>query len=740
MTRNVVLVDRLPKRKLGKGGRAMSVELEADRIDDLLIWIDNLNPSKRHGTSGDCIVERFESRRGRRLELADDSTLRTLLANGLKDASTASIAMGEDGVLAIVVGFTDSTPVFPDRLDRVSNVGRILVRLVRLSLGMEADRSLDPIPNGDRADGLEVPDANLCPICAEVLEDDFGEGDVPAAGMLNRLNVPRSIWRLNSIGWIQSSETLRRALDDRLDHLWRRNHRVLTRIRDMKVDEDRSTERQHFAVAFRYWRACALGLSVAVFLPLMVSGIPLGKEPLSFTAETLTYFSLSAFVLGLVPRMCIPRHGLSQHIHRTNVLHMRCCVLAIIAILASAWFLMTFAPQDNFPSIQPDGNTAYFFEAGLRVVWLLPLLSISLVFWKWTELREQLDEIGLSTKPQIKLLDSYEKAIRRNDPSQAEAAVAARIANQVSPVRAHVEARTAQFLHSKAMRDRGYALIAASITFLGPLNAMKPEFRKPPADPPPTMTGPFISVGDVRLAPTVRMNLTAPPPPATPAAPSVSVTGPIFSVGDIRTAPAVSLSVSAVLPGFDDLSKQVADLASAIRYGSPTTLILAIGAGPSGSSKPVGAAALGSLPGISDHCNGQPVASLLFPYNGTSVDAADLKASGTETIDGRTTTEALGKLLSERANAASDHQILLIGHADPTGDAVYNLSLSQRRAEAVRQAIVRADPSRTFAPTQAMGAMEWVTGGPIAGLGQELDTARRVDVFLCKKEEQVALQ
>lgn len=102
-----------------------------------------------------------------------------------------------------------------------------------------------------------------------------------------------------------------------------------------------------------------------------------------------------------------------------------------------------------------------------------------------------------------------------------------------------------------------------------------------------------------------------------------------------------------------------------------------------------------------------------------SFDSAELR-SGTERSLGR---------LADYLNAHSEQKILIEGHTDSTGSADYNLGLSERRADAVTQALVQrgVDASRI----RSMGLGE---DYPVADNGTSAGRSenRRVEVIIAE--------
>ena len=68
--------------------------------------------------------------------------------------------------------------------------------------------------------------------------------------------------------------------------------------------------------------------------------------------------------------------------------------------------------------------------------------------------------------------------------------------------------------------------------------------------------------------------------------------------------------------------------------------------------------------------------------------------NNSDALDG--SSNALLDRIAVQANACQNTRILVAGHSDKTGDAAYNVDLSQRRAEAVRQALI----ARNIAPAR----------------------------------------
>jgi outer membrane protein OmpA-like peptidoglycan-associated protein len=63
----------------------------------------------------------------------------------------------------------------------------------------------------------------------------------------------------------------------------------------------------------------------------------------------------------------------------------------------------------------------------------------------------------------------------------------------------------------------------------------------------------------------------------------------------------------------------------------------------------------------------------------------------------------LDKIVVERARNAEDPKVRIVGHADRIGEADYNMSLSQRRADAVRTYLVQQGMNETAIEVDARG-------------------------------------
>lgn len=761
MTSHIALIDRLPKRALGADSSSEAETVPpGDKVTRLLTSIAGLQQKPSRHAAGQSLTEWYKTTSGQWSDFMDKATLEGILRAATNGCSDISVALNSDGILVVVISFQGKTPpVSPERLDQWTNFGRIVGRLTRVSLGMRQDDALDLIAREGGNTGIEVPPANLPPVCAELSPSFKAKTDNPAVDLLEGLKERRCIWRLGSMGWIAYETTPLLALDDRLDHLLRRHDRALKEAQVRTEDDDQSTD---FDVVFRRWKLCSVAFSLCVVVPLVLSGLRKPFNPFdhwAFTAETLALFGLGTLLCGLVPFLLTPKIGLSRETRRRNQANLAWCWMAVFMTLALAVILATNPKPFEVPDVKKAASIAYFYEACLAVIWLLPFLSISLVWWKSTELREERDKLWLSTQAQSTLLAGLEGAIRRNNPSLAEEQVAQWIANQIAPWRDRIARRSADHLNRKAVRDRGYALIAASVAFLGPLNAMKPAFLVEPKPPAVSMTGPLVSLGDLSIQPAAQVA------EGTPVDEGPVINGPFLTVGDIRLAPAVRLELSPPVtqvtvespwisirtaPLFNlalplagrviaDLSVQVKDLASAVRSVPPSTVTVLIGEDMAQLPPPVDGGALARLSGIAGRCGADgPVAQVKFATGKADLQTATFWSRRLQPGEASSVADSLAALLLDPAVAPTASTILLIGHADPTGDAAWNLSLSQRRAQSVATAIAGADPLRKVVPAHGAGSLEWMTGAALAGLGHDLQDARRVDVFVCPADARLA--
>lgn len=108
----------------------------------------------------------------------------------------------------------------------------------------------------------------------------------------------------------------------------------------------------------------------------------------------------------------------------------------------------------------------------------------------------------------------------------------------------------------------------------------------------------------------------------------------------------------------------------------------------------------------------EPVtATVLFDYNSSTLQPAE--------------TAKLDELAGKAKERASD-RLDVVGHADRIGGDAYNMDLSRRRAEAVRNHLVGKGIEAGRVRTEAKGESEAVTGTACRNMGPESRSNRKL--------------
>lgn len=107
------------------------------------------------------------------------------------------------------------------------------------------------------------------------------------------------------------------------------------------------------------------------------------------------------------------------------------------------------------------------------------------------------------------------------------------------------------------------------------------------------------------------------------------------------------------------------------------------------------------------------------------LDKAELKPAGLRNV----------QKLADFLNENPERKVIVEGHTDSTGSAAYNLQLSERRAESVRRALIRAGVD-----AQRINTVGYGKDFPVAGNDSSSGRAmnRRVEVTISHDDQRVA--